>query len=80
MKARFEIYTDEEGPYGSVRGIRETSAEPDNRRVFATFAQAKQELREILLSEENELKERLAIVRYNRLDLSRLRRKELRND
>lgn len=80
MKTRFEIYTGEEGPYGKVRGIRLTSAEPDNHRVFATFAQAKRELREILLAEEAELLERLALIRYNRMDLRRLRRKELRND
>lgn len=77
MKPNFEIYTDEECAYGGVREIRLSDSEPDGRWVFATFTQAKQELLKTLRAEEDELREQLALVRYNRQDLRRLTRKQL---
>lgn len=76
----FEIYADEEGPYGNTLSIRRSGADVDGQRVFATFKEAKRELRKILLDEEDELQERLAVLLYNRQDLSRLRESQLQDD
>jgi hypothetical protein len=77
QRTTFEIYTDNETPYGSMRGIRLSDMTADNKRVFATFSAAKRELTEILRADEDELRERMLYARYNRQDLRRLRRKEL---
>ncbi len=76
----YEIYTDEENPYGNVRSIRRTSTEPDERLVFSTFAQAKRVLQGMLRAEENELRERLQLLRYNKKDIHKLRVRELQTE
>lgn len=74
----YEIYTDEETPYGPRRCIRLSDTGPGDALVFATFAEAKRELLNMLRADEDELRERLLNTRYNKQDIRRLRKRELR--
>ena len=73
----YEIYADEDCPYGETLSIRRSLAEADGTRVFPTFTAAKRALGEILAANEQELKDELELVRYNRADLRALRLRDL---
>lgn len=76
----YEIYIEEDNPYGTMRGIRPSDSTPDDRQVFTTFKQAKQELLAVLQADEDELRERLLLLQFNRHDVHQLRKNQLRKD
>lgn len=73
----YEIYTDEDTPYGPRLGIRLTSAEPDRRHVYSTFREAKRVLLDDLAATADDLREQLLRVKYNAQDVRKTRVSEL---